>query len=108
MKSNYSEILKDPRWQRKRLEILGDRGFRCEWCWSDKLTLHVHHQYYVKGRLPWEYPEWCFQVLCKTCHDIVPDSILEARDNGWEVICTFEASINNLISTNIVDCETLH
>ena len=28
----YSEKLKDPRWQKKRLEILERDNFRCQYC----------------------------------------------------------------------------
>ncbi len=30
--------------------------------------LHVHHKYYVKGKLPWEYPNEALVTLCETCH----------------------------------------
>ncbi len=68
---NYSEILQDPRWQKKRLEVLQSKGFKCEDCGDTTKTLHVHHRYYVSKRLPWNYPPFCFQVLCKKCHDEV-------------------------------------
>lgn len=29
--------------------------FRCCQCGSKEKTLNVHHQYYIKGRKPWEY-----------------------------------------------------
>ena len=39
----YVEKLKDPRWQRKRLEILQRDDWKCYWCKDDKTTLNVHH-----------------------------------------------------------------
>lgn len=30
--------------------------------------LHVHHQYYIKGTLPWDYEDDCFLTLCVHCH----------------------------------------
>lgn len=30
--------------------------------------IQVHHTYYVKSTLPWEYPDECFKVVCKRCH----------------------------------------
>lgn len=68
-KSTYAELLTDPRWQKKRLEILERDHWACQRCQSKSRTLHVHHRYYVSGRLPWEYPGFCFQTLCKECHD---------------------------------------
>ena len=31
-------------------------------------VLQLHHQYYILGRLAWEYEDDCFKVLCKDCH----------------------------------------
>lgn len=68
MKKTYSDTLKDPRWQRKRLEVLQRANFACEACDDKESPLHVHHRYYVSGRLPWEYPDFCFMALCESCH----------------------------------------
>jgi 5-methylcytosine-specific restriction endonuclease McrA len=51
----YFEKLKDPRWQRKRLEVMERAGFACEYCGSATETLNVHHGFYEKGKEPWEY-----------------------------------------------------
>ena len=65
---SYSEQLKDPRWQRKRLAILERADFTCEQCGSKDSTLHVHHGYYEKGCKPWEYPDKSLHCLCENCH----------------------------------------
>lgn len=75
-KPTYSELLKDPRWQRKRLEILNRDEFRCQACMDSESTLHVHHKHYVKGRLPWEYEEFELVTLCESCHGDVDESEL--------------------------------
>ena len=67
---SYRELLLDPRWQRKRLEILERDRFRCTECGADDRTLHVHHTYYEKGKKPWEYPAESLLSLCKDCHAI--------------------------------------
>jgi hypothetical protein len=67
MKS-YSEKLKDPRWQKKRLEILERDNFACTICGDEKSTLHVHHTVYLSGHEPWEYNEWQLITLCEDCH----------------------------------------
>jgi hypothetical protein len=64
----YSEKLKDPRWQRKRLEILNRDGFKCLDCGDNRKTLHVHHKSYASGRDPWSYPDDNFITLCIDCH----------------------------------------
>lgn len=68
MSKTYSEKLLDPRWQRKRLEILSRSDFQCEACMDSENTLHVHHKHYIKGREPWEYEPHELVVLCKECH----------------------------------------
>jgi len=32
------------------------------------VVFHLHHTYYVRRTLPWEYPDSCFEVLCEPCH----------------------------------------
>src|SRR5688572_16118982 len=67
---SYSDLLKDPRWQKKRLEILGRDNFTCQSCGSTTKTLHVHHHYYINGRMPWEYNETLLITLCYDCHEV--------------------------------------
>lgn len=66
----YSEQLKDPRWQRRRLQILQRDMWECVICRSKKETLHVHHLIYIDGRDPWEYADEDLTTLCEKCHKI--------------------------------------
>ena len=66
-KPSYPELLQDPRWQRKRLEILERDGFECTNCGDTKASLHVHHQLY-DWRSPWEYENETLVTLCADCH----------------------------------------
>jgi hypothetical protein len=68
MKPTYSELLRDPRWQRKRLEILNRSNFTCEECEAGDKTLNVHHKHYRKGAKPWEYEDHELVALCEECH----------------------------------------
>jgi hypothetical protein len=65
----YSEKLKDPRWQKKRLEVLQRDEFMCVTCQNTEEMLCVHHLDYIKGIEPWDYPIECLVTLCKSCHD---------------------------------------
>lgn len=67
-KRTYWDKLKDPRWQKKRLEILNRDEFRCVICGDDESTLNVHHGFYRKDLEPWEYPSESLHTLCETCH----------------------------------------
>jgi ribosomal protein S27E len=64
----WFERLKDPRWQRRRLEILQSANFKCEVCGAQDETLHVHHGCYIRGREPWDYESAFLHVLCEGCH----------------------------------------
>jgi hypothetical protein len=65
---NYAQQIKDPRWQKKRLEVLSDNNFECENCGSSKDTLNVHHPFYKRGAMIWEYGTDELQCLCEVCH----------------------------------------
>lgn len=77
----YKEQLTDPRWQKRRLEVLNRDEFTCQKCGDKTRTLHVHHRYYVSGRMAWEYPEVTYVTLCHECHEKQADPI---RVRGWE------------------------
>lgn len=66
--TSYSEKLKDPRWQKVRLQVLSRDSWKCRSCDCADKTLHVHHSYYVAGRDPWDYPASALVSLCKDCH----------------------------------------
>jgi hypothetical protein len=69
-KSNlsYFEKLKDPRWQKKRLEVFELNDWTCTACESKEKTLHVHHKAYKKNAEPWEYDINELDCLCESCH----------------------------------------
>lgn len=71
--SAYSDLLKDPRWQKRRLEILQRDKFTCQRCGDDKSTLHVHHGYYAKGMRPWDYDSDTLLTVCENCHGDVEE-----------------------------------
>lgn len=72
-KLTYSEQLKHPNWQRKRLETLEAHGWACRRCEAQDITLHVHHKQYIKGRMAWEYEDSDLDVLCESCHAVEHD-----------------------------------
>lgn len=76
-KKQYFELLKDPRWQKKRLQIFEMDYFRCRQCESKDDTLNVHHLWYEPGKNPWESPDEALITLCDKCHK-------EAHSINWE------------------------
>ena len=65
----YSEKLKDPRWQKKRLDIMSRSNFSCEKCGETEKTLHVHHKIYLNEHEPWDYHDSLLSCLCADCHE---------------------------------------
>jgi hypothetical protein len=62
----YTDKLKDPRWQKKRLEIFSRDNFTCQCCNSTENTLVVHHFKY-SGE-PWDIDSKHLLTLCEECH----------------------------------------
>ena len=65
-KKTYSEKLKSPKWQKKRLEILQRDNFKCVLCGDTETELHVNHKKYTGE--PHEAPNEDLETLCKYCH----------------------------------------
>jgi hypothetical protein len=78
-KPTYGELLRDPRWQRKRLEIMQREDFTCEFCHRTDATLNVHHGYYERGQMPWEYPDSSLHCLCEHCHEWLEQLMREMK-----------------------------
>ncbi len=72
--SSYSAKLRDPRWQKKRLEILNRDGFACRHCGDKTEELQVHHAYYLRGCDPWDYEDGALFTLCRTCHEVAENT----------------------------------
>jgi len=68
-REEYLAKLRDPRWQKMRLQVLERDEWVCQRCFDKKSTLHVHHRWYLRGREPWEYPLEALLTLCETCHE---------------------------------------
>lgn len=92
--AKWSDQYKDPRWQKKRLEVLSIDEWMCQKCGSKDKALHVHHASYVRGRKIWEYSASEMVTLCDQCHKtihnlladnkevVVPDLINSVRSDG--------------------------
>ena len=64
----YAEKLKDPRWQKKRLEIMRRDEFACTMCGDSESELQVHHKEYHSNAQPWDYSDEDLCTLCRECH----------------------------------------
>lgn len=68
-KSAYFQKLLDPRWQKKRLDVMSQANFSCQLCGDAEITLNVHHKEYFKGHEPWEYEVDQLTCVCQPCHE---------------------------------------
>lgn len=66
MNSTYKDKLRDPRWQRKRLDVMQRDGWTCCRCRADNKTLNVNHLVYDGD--PWDAPANALETLCEDCH----------------------------------------
>lgn len=67
----YEDLLKDPRWQKRRLEVMQRDNFTCQHCGNglnDGVPLNVHHIRYRRNLMPWEYDDAELTTLCEKCH----------------------------------------
>lgn len=101
-KSNYSEKLRDPRWQRRRLEIFQRDNFTCQSCHSDSKTLNIHHLKYFPGREPWEYEDHYLVTYCEKCHETEHLIGNDIRGILLELIRADEIYIKPLAQINIL------
>lgn len=83
-KLSYSDKLKDPRWQKVRLEIFKRDKFKCQLCGDPSTTLCVHHEGYIAKLEPWEYDFVSLTTLCEHCHTEVEG----LKDDSIKNICT--------------------
>jgi 5-methylcytosine-specific restriction endonuclease McrA len=62
---SYSEIV------RKEEQLITDRIDKayCDLPFQGIFGLHIHHRYYVAGKMPWEYPDEALVTLCWLCHE---------------------------------------
>jgi hypothetical protein len=95
-KFEYSELLKHPKWQRKRLEIMQRDDFKCCLCNDEETTLNVHHKKYMNGNSPWEYDDNNFITVCEDCHWLIE----KGKESNQDITSRFvlkikEESINS-------------
>ena len=75
----YVDLLKDPRWQKKRLEIMERDRWACVSCQSTNKTLTVHHGLYRWGVAPWDLPSDTMWTLCEECHQRAQDRLADLK-----------------------------
>lgn len=96
MKS-YAEKLKDPRWQKKRLEVLNRDNWTCVLCENSKEELHVHHEKYYGE--PWDVDLKDLKTCCWVCHSAI--TYLKKIDINFELAIAIK---HNGLESNGYNC----
>lgn len=108
MSKSYFEKLKDPRWQKRRLEILDRDKFTCCACHATELELHVHHAAYERGCDPWDAPDDALITLCQPCHKVAEHLVKTVRKHAaTEHGCNLYLLISNFVEAFPDDCGEL-
>lgn len=83
---SYGEKLKNPKWQKKRLEILKRDKFACKLCGDTKTQLHIHHIEYDNSCEPWECKNDILVTLCEDCHSEIESMKIWAKGTEFKDI----------------------
>jgi hypothetical protein len=65
----YKSQLQTREWKEKRKQIYKRDGHTCQHCGESGIAIHCHHNFYIKGKSPWDYPADALVTLCEQCHD---------------------------------------
>jgi len=90
----YADLLRDPRWQKRRLEIMERDEWTCKMCADTESTLTVHHKTYRLDdsspniphgtlRNPWDYLDCDLITLCDKCHEKEEATLVNFRDKMY-------------------------
>lgn len=108
----YFEKLRDPRWQKKRLEVFKRDKFTCQICMDKESTLAVHHKKYVSGKEPWDYKNEFLITLCEKCHEKLKDKIPYKGDIRYAFVMDRDKIIDRNgdrgVVIDLTTCEMLY
>lgn len=102
---DYKEKLKDPRWQKRKCEIMTRDNFTCQECGSKEKTLCVHHKTYenCENGDPWACPDEDLVTWCEDCHNKFHHDEKKGSIEGWlddetfiGLYCAFSKTIHEV------------
>lgn len=96
----YEDLLSTEEWLERRWLVLHRDGFCCTKCKASStgelsVCLQVHHKYYVRDWMPWEYPDEALVTLCLDCHSAL-------HRNGH--VPVFDEKEGKLVATRYRPC----
>ena len=102
----YFQKLKDPRWQKLRLEIFNRDEFSCQYCGDTENTLNVHHLSYNGN--PWETDESLLITLCEDCHSQIDQFNDVIEKHNLKVLQVKKTKYNKGFSIHLIMKEKLY
>ena len=104
---NYLDKLRDPRWQRRRLEIFERDQWMCGVCTDNASQLHVHHKRY--HREPWDAPSEDLITLCEHCHSNITrlGNDIKAALDFEPFVCFFQSAYDSIGRPNWFEIQTV-
>lgn len=97
MTKTYSEKLRSPKWQKRRLEIMSRDKFACKYCKDKETQLNVHHSKYEGA--PWEAEDIYLETVCEHCHKHV------CHNDNIESLLSVEKLITEWAIVYMIACE---
>lgn len=76
---SYAELLNQPEWKQKHLEILERDNFKCRKCDDGEISLKVHRRFYTYRLNPWDYPNDSLETLCNHCHKKIHKAMRDCK-----------------------------
>lgn len=64
-------------------------------CFIEKISLEVHHSYYIFQKAPWEYPENSLITLCRVCHQM---------EHDCKTVYVYDDENKNLVRDEFLTC----
>ena len=104
----YSKQLRTPEWKAKRLLIISRDASTCKSCGLPTDTPQVHHLYYLKNKMAWEYPDEALITLCSRCHKELHETDSKRKKEPNDFFMIFTSNINTLLTIrSVVTLKTL-
>ncbi len=78
MASEFFDLFRQPEWLECERRVIAATGGTCANC-GNTAPLRVHHSYYEKDRMPWDYPIASLHALCEACKREAEEHRVELR-----------------------------
>lgn len=80
------KVYVNEKWEKFTYRVKRRDEFKCLQCGrsEQEVVLQVHHEVYIEGKAPWDYPLSDCRTLCKGCH--AREHNLIEPDRGWTLI----------------------